>query len=92
MCNVCKICTKFTIQAYIKPVYRTSVHKTCYLTSETGQKTYVDNSYEYPANPAVNPSEIVKSWGEFKIDELDLNMLGEYRDQAIRIFDQTGWK
>ena len=63
-----------------------------YLTSETGQKTYVDNSYEYPANPAVNPSEIVKSWGEFKIDELDLNMLGEYRDQAIRIFDQTGWK
>ena len=63
-----------------------------YLTSETGQKTYVNNSYEYPANPAVNPSEIVKSWGEFKIDELDLNMLGEYRDQAIRIFDETGWK
>ena len=63
-----------------------------YLTSEAGQKTYVNNSYEYPANPSVSPSEIVKSWGEFKIDELDLNMLGEYRDQAIRIFDETGWK
>lgn len=63
-----------------------------YLTSETGQKTYVNNSYEYPANPNVSPSEIVQSWGEFKIDQLDLNMLGKYRDQAIRIFDETGWK
>ncbi len=63
-----------------------------YLTSETGQKTYVNNSYEYPANPDVSPSEIVQSWGEFRIDQLDLNMLGKYRDQAIRIFDETGWK
>tara|TARA_Y100000994_G_scaffold241568_1_gene237553 strand:- start:108 stop:1133 length:1026 start_codon:yes stop_codon:yes gene_type:complete len=63
-----------------------------YLTSETGQKTYVNNSYEYPANSNVSPSEIVQSWGEFKIDQLDLNMLGKYRDQAIRIFDETGWK
>ena len=28
MCNVCKICTKFTVQLYKKPVYNTSVHKT----------------------------------------------------------------
>jgi len=63
-----------------------------YLTSKAGQETYVNNSYEYPANPNVSPSEIVKSWGEFKIDPLDLNMLGQFREQAIRIFDETGWK
>ncbi|MBN09100.1 MAG: Fe(3+) ABC transporter substrate-binding protein [Flavobacteriaceae bacterium] len=63
-----------------------------YLTSEEAQNTYVNNSYEYPANPNVTPSEIVQSWGTFKRDTLDLNMLGKYRDEAIRIFDKTGWK
>lgn len=63
-----------------------------YLTSEEAQKTYVNNSYEYPANPMVKPSKIVQDWGEFKRDNLDLNNLGVYRDEALKIFDKTGWK
>tara|TARA_B100000575_G_scaffold69770_1_gene54088 strand:+ start:1697 stop:2692 length:996 start_codon:yes stop_codon:yes gene_type:complete len=63
-----------------------------YLTSEEAQKVYVNNSYEYPANSLVQPSEIVRGWGEFKIDKLNLNALGEYRPEAIKIFDKTGWK
>jgi iron(III) transport system substrate-binding protein len=45
-----------------------------------------------PANPNVLPSKIVQSWGDFKHDTLDLNTLGTYRNDAIRVFDQTGWK
>ena len=63
-----------------------------YLTSEEAQDVYVNNSYEYPANSMVEPSQIVKSWGEFKIDKLNLNALGEFRPEALRIFDKTGWK
>ena len=63
-----------------------------YLTGVEAQNTYVNNSYEYPANPNVLPSKIVQSWGEFKRDTLDLNNLGIYRNDAIRVFDQTGWK
>ena len=63
-----------------------------YLTSEEAQGVYVNNSYEYPANSMVEPSQIVKSWGEFKIDKLNLNALGEFRPEALRIFDKTGWK
>ena len=63
-----------------------------YLTSEEAQDVYVNNSYEYPANSLVEPSQIVKSWGEFKIDKLNLNALGEFRPDALRIFDKTGWK
>ena len=63
-----------------------------YLTSEEAQDVYVNNSYEYPANSLVEPSQIVKSWGEFKIDKLNLNALGEFRPEALRIFDKTGWK
>jgi iron(III) transport system substrate-binding protein len=43
-------------------------------------------------NKLVQPSEIVKKWGEFKVDKLNLNSLGEYRSDAIKIFDSTGWQ
>ena len=63
-----------------------------YLTSVEAQNTYVNNSYEYPANPMVMPSKLVQSWGSFKRDTLDLNALGIYREDAIKVFDKTGWK
>ena len=63
-----------------------------YLTSVEAQETYVNNSYEYPANPLVKPSDIVQSWGQFRVDKLDLNKLGTYRNEAIKVFDKTGWK
>ena len=63
-----------------------------YLTGEEAQKVYVNNSYEYPVNPKVEPADIVKNWGKFKPDNLDLNLLGKYREDAILIFDKTGWK
>lgn len=63
-----------------------------YLTDVEAQNTYVNNSFEYPINPKVKPSKIVSSWGEFKFDKLDLNLLGSLRADAIKIFDYTGWK
>jgi iron(III) transport system substrate-binding protein len=63
-----------------------------FLTSESAQKTYTNTSYEYPANPNVEPNEIVKKWGSFKKDILDLNQLGVFRNKAIEIFDKSAWK
>ena len=63
-----------------------------FLTSESAQKTYTNTSYEYPANPNVEPNEIVKKWGSFKKDILDLNKLGVFRNKAIEIFDKSDWK
>ena len=63
-----------------------------YLTSDEAQKIYVNNTYEYSVKPNVEPNDIVKEWGTFKKDPLDLNMLGVKRNDAIRIFDAGGWK
>jgi len=63
-----------------------------YLQTDEAQKTYVNNTYEYSVNPSISPNEIVRGWGDFKMDDLDLNLLGSKRDEAIRIFDQSGWK
>ena len=63
-----------------------------YLQTDDAQKTYVNNTYEYSVNPSISPNEIVRGWGDFKMDDLDLNLLGSKRDEAIRIFDKSGWK
>ena len=63
-----------------------------YLTSDDAQKTYVNNTFEYSVKPNIEPNQIVKDWGSFKKDPLDLNMLGTERKSAIRIFDAAGWK
>ena len=63
-----------------------------YLQTDEAQKTYVNNTYEYSVNPLISPNEIVRGWGDFKMDYLDLNLLGSKRDEAIRIFDKSGWK
>ena len=63
-----------------------------YLQTDEAQKTYVNNTYEYSVNPSISPNEIVRGWGDFKMDDLDLNILGSERDKAIRIFDKSGWK
>jgi len=63
-----------------------------YLTTDEAQETYVNNTYEYSVKPNISPNQIVRNWGNFKKDPLDLNMLGIKRNDAIRIFDAAGWK
>lgn len=63
-----------------------------YMTSVEGQKVFAELNYEYPVNEKVSPSEIVKKWGDFKADNLDLNYLGVYNEKAVKIFDEVGWK
>lgn len=63
-----------------------------FLTGEEAQYDYANANYEYPVNPNVEPSELLKSFGEFKIQDIDLSMLGEYNDEAVKIFDIVGWK
>ena len=63
-----------------------------FLTSEYAQEYYTNNSYEFPVNTRVKPSKIIAEWGEFKIDNLDLNKLGSFRKKAVEIFEKSNWK
>lgn len=63
-----------------------------YLTGKKAQADYANANYEYPVNEAVEPSDLLKSFGEFEIQDIDLSLLGEYNDEAVRIFNEVGWK
>ena len=63
-----------------------------FLTSKDAQGLFSESNYEYPVNPEVEASELLKSWGEFKEDNISLSKLGEHNTDAVKLFNKTGWK
>lgn len=63
-----------------------------FITGEEAQAEFASANYEYPVNPDVEPTELLKSWGEFKEQDIPLPTLGENNAKAIMIFNEVGWK
>ncbi|MFE8700687.1 Fe(3+) ABC transporter substrate-binding protein [Cytobacillus sp. FJAT-54145] len=63
-----------------------------FMTSAEAQGQFAEGNNEYPANPAVEASETLKSWGEFKAQEINMTILGEKNADAVKIFNEAGWK
>ena len=62
-----------------------------YLASEQAQKIYATANNEYPVNAAVEPSEIVKSWGKLKPNSLPLENIAKYRKKASELVDKVNF-
>lgn len=63
-----------------------------FLSGESAQQTLASLNYEYPINPKASKAAILKTWGDFKADSIDLYNLGKYNSEAVMIFDEVGWK
>lgn len=62
-----------------------------WLTGNEAQHIYAEVNHEYPANPAVAPSDLVKSWGQFKADDLDMETVAKFRERATRLVDEVNF-
>ncbi len=63
-----------------------------FLASEEAQQWYADVNIEYPVRQGTAPSAMVAEWGSFKADTVNLDQLGEYNAEAVKIMDRAGWK
>lgn len=63
-----------------------------FLSNQESQELLANINFEYPVNPNVEFSPLLKSWGEFKSDDLNLSVLGDNNSDAVVIFDKVGWK
>lgn len=63
-----------------------------FLVSPDAQYIFSEANSEFPANLEVEPSETLKSWGEFKADSFPLYKLGTYNAEAMKIVDEVNWK
>ena len=60
-----------------------------YLVSEPAQKMYAETNMEYPVRPGVKPSKLVASWGQFKADNLSLEIIAKQRKAALILLDKA---
>lgn len=63
-----------------------------YLTGNTAQGIYANANYEYPVNPDVEPSDLLKSWGDFESQVIDLSELGALNIDAVKLMNEAGWE
>jgi iron(III) transport system substrate-binding protein len=57
-----------------------------------GQQAFADANFEFPADPDVEPNEIIASWGEFVADLGAVTQLGEFQPAAIEVLSATGYE
>lgn len=63
-----------------------------FLSEESAQRVFSETIFEYPVNPRVEPAALLREWGEFREDTLNLARLGELNAAAVKVFDRVGWK
>ncbi len=63
-----------------------------YLSSEKAQQHFSGGNDEYPAVPGTPLADSVAKLGQFKEDNINLNILGENQAEAQRIYDRVGYK
>lgn len=63
-----------------------------FLLEKDSQKWYAEVNQEYPVVPGVDESKELKELGTFKEDSLNLSVLGENNQEAVKIMDRAGWR
>lgn len=63
-----------------------------WLSSKVAQSMFADSNMEYPVNPRVEAHPIVKAWGKFKGNEINVSEAGKYQTKAIMLMDRAKYK
>jgi len=63
-----------------------------FLLNDESQAWYAEVNSEYPVSTTAKQGDVLKTWGEFKADQLNLSVLGEKNADAVKLMDRAGWK
>ena len=63
-----------------------------WLSSDEAQGLYASSDKEYPVKFGIDESEMLRSWGQFKPDDINVQKFGELQTQAIQMMDKAGYK
>lgn len=63
-----------------------------WLSSEQAQEKFAGLNKEYPVNSQVRATEQVASWGQYKADDINVEVAGRLQVAAIMLMDRVGYK
>ena len=63
-----------------------------WLSGEEAQYKFAEANEEYPVNAKVEASPLVKKWGDFKADLVNVEAAGRLQADAIKLMDRAGYR
>ncbi|WP_075186059.1 Fe(3+) ABC transporter substrate-binding protein [Teredinibacter haidensis] len=63
-----------------------------FMLSVEAQRWYADTNFEYPVRTNVATNSVLKSFGDFKSEQIPLEKVGELNGAAVKLMDRAGWK
>ncbi len=63
-----------------------------HLVSSQSQRIFAEGNNEYPVVAGVEMSSVLRSFGEFRSDQLNAGIYAANNAQALRIMDRGGWR
>jgi iron(III) transport system substrate-binding protein len=62
-----------------------------FLLSETAQRVFADENFEYPIRSDMLPHPVLQSWGSFNEQDIVLSTLANFSQEAYTLMVQAGW-
>ena len=63
-----------------------------FMMTADSQNWYASTNHEYPLLDGVEWCALLKSFGQFKAEQITLDKVGELNSQAVQLMDRAGWK
>lgn len=63
-----------------------------WLSTPEPQKMFSELNLEYPGNPAIPAVDLVKSWGDFKPDPINVETAGRLQGAAVMLMDRADYR
>lgn len=63
-----------------------------FLAGNEAQVWYAEMNFEFPVKAGIAVSETLQQWGDYIADDINLDQLGQYNAEAVRLMDRAGWK
>jgi len=63
-----------------------------FLSENEAQKLFAQCNFEYPVKKDIEWAFLLKSWGKFNSDNINLSLIGKNNNKAVKIFDKVNWR
>ena len=63
-----------------------------FMVKPESQAWYAQINNEFPVVPDAPISDVLKAWGPFKADTVNLTKLGDNNAEAVKLMDRAGWR
>ena len=63
-----------------------------WLASPEAQGRFAGGNLEYPANPSVPAEKVVRSWGDFRPNLINVAEAGRRQAEAVKLMDRAGYR